>query len=178
MAEILTQVSVPYSFFAAVLNLQPGRHRRTFELMSLAATFASAVGQRFKHHFRVIRPADRSSLVQPLLQTPSHSAFPAGHATQAYLIRDVLIAVMGAAATAEVQGQLTALADRIGENRVVAGVHYVVDIAEGGRLGTALAAHLVARASSTAGLATATAAAQPPKDALGWLWAQARAEWA
>ena len=174
MAEILTQVSVPYSFFAAVLNLQPGRHRQTFELMSLAANFASAIGQRFKHHFRVIRPADRSSLVQPLLQTPNHSAFPAGHATQAYLIRDVLVAVMDSKATAEVQGQLTSLADRIGENRVVAGVHYLIDIKEGARLGRALGAHLVARAKSTSGLAAAT----PPTDALGWLWAQAHAEWA
>ena len=170
LAEILTQVVVPYSFFASLLNLQPGRHRRTFEIMSVAATFASAIGQRFKHHFRVIRPADRSTLVQPLLQTPAHSAYPAGHATQSHLISDVLTALVGAAAASESAKQLERLADRIGENRVVAGVHYPVDIVEGRRLGKALAVHLLERAK-------VAQAAQPPMHALAWLWREARKEW-
>ena len=82
MAEILTQVTVPYSFFAMVLNLQPGRHRHTFELMSTVFRLSSTVVMQFKHHLRVRRPADRSPLVQPVLAVPGHASYPAGHATQ------------------------------------------------------------------------------------------------
>src|SRR5262249_3808971 len=60
MPEILTQFKVPNSFFAMLLNLQPGRHTYTYEVMSTAFKLASTVVMQFKNHLRVRRPADRS----------------------------------------------------------------------------------------------------------------------
>src|SRR5690606_185274 len=130
--EILTQVAPPYSYFAMVLNLQSGRHRHTFELIGAALSFASTVGQRFKHHFRIARPADRSKLVQPVLMTPGHGAYPAGHSTQMHLVRLLLVDAWKLGGTAgdwraEAATQLERLANRIAENRVVAGLHYEAD---------------------------------------------------
>jgi hypothetical protein len=68
-AEILTQVNPPYAFFAAVLNLQPGRRRRTFELLAAANTFASVAGQQFSMRF-ASSAGDRSPLIQPMVATP------------------------------------------------------------------------------------------------------------
>ena len=164
MAEILTQVTVPYPFFAMVLNLQPGRHRFTFEMMAAAFNFASAVGQRFKHRFRVVRPADRSSLIQPVLLTPGHSSYPAGHAAQCHLVKVILAQLLDTLATLEIKSQLEALANRISENRVVAGLHFNVDNAQGKVLGEKLAGYFIDK-SKVAG------------SGLEWLWRRAKDEW-
>jgi len=170
MAEILTQVAVPVSFFSALLNLQPGRHRNTLELMSVGFEYAAWAGQQFKDHFRVVRAADRSALVQPLLMTPQHGSYPAGHAIQSYLVKDLLIELTGAAAGSDVADQLEALADRIGDNRVIAGVHYPIDIEEGAKLGSALAKRMI-------GWSDPANRAPVAANALQWLWAGAKAEW-
>lgn len=78
MDEILAQVTLPYAFYAASLNLQPGRHRYTFELLAAVWRFSTVVVMQFKHAFGIRRPADRSPLIQPVLLTPGHgSARPA-----------------------------------------------------------------------------------------------------
>ena len=56
MSEMLTQVAVPYSFFAMVLNLQPGRHRFTYELMRAALNLSGIAVMQFKHHFKCAVP--------------------------------------------------------------------------------------------------------------------------
>ena len=162
-AEILSQVAPPYAFFAAVLNLQSGRRRRTFEVMSTAIAFGSVAGQQFKHAFRVLRPADRSPLIQPMLATPGHSSYPAGHAAQCHLLKGVLVNLLGIGATSERYGQLDRLADRIADNRIVAGLHYPIDNEQGRFLGTRLAEFFIAQ----------SAVANSP---LAWLWKQARNE--
>ncbi|MEO6434794.1 MAG: hypothetical protein ABIP55_03395, partial [Tepidisphaeraceae bacterium] len=177
MSEILTQVTLPVSFFAALLNLQRGRFRNTLELLTVAAAYASVVGQRFKHHFRVLRPADRSSLVQPVLLTPQHGAFPAGHATQCHLLK-ALLAELKPNPGNETLSQLDSLARRIAENRVVAGLHYPVDNLEGEKLAKVLAARMIKLATPPAAPTTAPALPPPPATPLQWLWKRAKAEWA
>ena len=44
MAEILTQVAVPKSFFAMVLNLRPDQHRYTYEVMAAALMLSPSPG--------------------------------------------------------------------------------------------------------------------------------------
>ena len=161
MGEILSQVTIPYPFFAMVLNLQPGRHRHIYELLAAAFNLASAAGQVFKHHFRVARPADRTPLIQPVLQTPGHGAYPAGHATQCHIAKTVLAKLLGTGA--EATDQLEKLANRIGENRIVAGLHYPSDIDQGKVLGEALGKHFIEMA-------------KVPGSALEWLWGEALAE--
>jgi hypothetical protein len=162
-AEILAQVNPPFAFFAAVLNLQAGRHRWTFEVLATANTFASVVVQQFKHAFRILRPADRSPLIQPMLATPGHSSYPAGHATQGHMLKLILAELLGFTATSERYGVLDRLANRIAENRVVAGLHYPVDNTEGARLGAELAAYFIDQVSE-------------PDTPLEWLWSVAKAE--
>jgi hypothetical protein len=151
-----------------VLNLRPGRHRRTFELMAAVQAFGAVVVHQFKHAFRVARPDARSALIPPMIMTPGHGAYPAGHAVQAHMQKTVLDQLFGFTANGsahdlESVGQLQRLADRIGENRMVAGVHYPTDIAEGEKLGDVLGAYLVA-------------AAKVGGTPLGWLWTQATQE--
>jgi len=150
-----------------VLGLQPGRHRHTYELMSAALILSGIAVHQFKNYFRVQRPADRSALVQPVLQTPNHAAYPAGHASQCHLLADVLDDLVGGAG-GDVTVQLGRLADRIGENRVVAGVHYLEDISAGKKLGQDLAKHFIDLAKYEG---------DDPTTALQWLWTNAAAEW-
>jgi membrane-associated phospholipid phosphatase len=168
MNEILAQVTVPFAFFAMVLNLQPGRHRFTYELMSAALQLSGSAVMQFKHHFAVRRPADRSPLVQPVLLTPNHGSFPAGHATQCNLLAYILKELVGNRLGGDVVDQLFQLAARVGENRVIAGVHYDADITAGAILGKALAEYFLRKAKTPAG--------STPKTALQWLWNKADSE--
>jgi len=171
MSEILTQVTAPYSYFAMVLNLQPGRHRFTYELMQAALGLSGLTVMQFKHFFGTRRPADHSPLIQPMLLTPGHGAYPMGHATQCYFLATVLKdnALAGTERGAETGKQLDALAYRVSENRVVAGVHYVADLAAGQTLGVALGNFFLGKAKANVGA---------PTTPLEWLWEQAIAEWA
>jgi hypothetical protein len=168
LEEILTQVALPYSFFAMVLNLQPGRHSHTYELMSAVWKMSTLVVMQFKHHWGVRRPADRSAMVQPILITPGHGSYPAGHSTQSYFMAAVLKQLVtdapgGTGHNAEIGDQLDKLAWRIGENRIVAGLHFREDIVKGGTLGTDLAKYFLYRTTIA-------------DSALNWLWGKAKSE--
>ena len=57
-----------------------------------------------------------------------HAAFPSGHALQSFLIAACVSEALPTDNTAnDLKAALHALADRIGENREVAGVHYPSD---------------------------------------------------
>jgi len=165
LPDILAQVQVPYPFFARLLNLQPGRHRHTSELMSAVFRFSSTVVMQFKNHLKVRRPADRSPLVQPMLPTPGHGSYPAGHATQCHFAVAVLQELLkGKLVSADMGTQLELLADRIAENRIIAGLHYRPDNCAGKKLGKELAKHFLRRK-------------EDPGSALNWLWTKASMEW-
>lgn len=140
-AEILTQVAPPHAYFAAVLGLQPGRHARTLELLQAALAIAHAVCQRFKVALAVPRPTEFSAQIQPMIDVPQHASFPAGHALQAHLTARLLSRLCQA--NDQQQRLLRALADRIGENRIVAGVHFPVDCSVGRLIGDSLASWLL-----------------------------------
>jgi hypothetical protein len=132
--------------------------------MSTAFRFSTATVMQFKHFFRVPRPADVSPLVQPVLLTPGHGTFPAGHASQCRIVAELLKAVAGPALADVHKTQLTKLVDRIAQNRVTAGLHYEQDNVEGQLLGAALAKHVETQAAV-------------PDSALGCLWDAAKDEW-
>jgi membrane-associated phospholipid phosphatase len=123
---------------------------------------------RFKQHFRVRRPADHSSLIQPVLLTPSHGSYPAGHGSQGNILAAVLTNLVGNKLGGETGAQLQLLADRVGENRVIAGLHYEEDITAGATLGQGLAKYFNAKTKVVA----------IPGTALEWLGKNAAAEWA
>jgi membrane-associated phospholipid phosphatase len=126
-----------------------------------------SIEQRMKHLCSVARPVDLSPQIQPVIETPGHSAYPSGHATEAFAVATLLSALrLSAGGTADatlVDGVLTRLspaaesasvtdpvillyrlAARIADNRTVAGVHYPVDSAHGALLGLSTTLALVA----------------------------------
>ena len=148
-AEVLAQVVPPVSFLAAVIGLHPDRQPRTFELLEVGLRFTYAVAMRFKDALRVPRPVDHSPLIQPMLLTPGHGALPAGHAAESHMAATLLSRVLGLPAPSSRRTQLRRLARRIGENRVVAGLHFPIDNIAGKLLGDVLASYLCALATET-----------------------------
>jgi hypothetical protein len=107
-----------------------------------------------------------------VLLTPNHGSFPAGHATQCHFLATILKELLKDPITGnqrrggDAAAQLDALADRIGDNRVIAGVHYTEDIDEGAKLGRALGGHFIKKAKPAGNPATPTQ----------WLWKKADGE--
>ncbi|MBG6176876.1 acid phosphatase (class A) [Labrenzia sp. EL_208] len=85
------------------------------------------------------RPFEISSAVEPLGDARPVASYPSGHS-----IRAVVYARLLAEIYPEKSNELMDLATRIGHGRVVAGVHYPMDVSEGQKLGHAYADAIVA----------------------------------
>jgi membrane-associated phospholipid phosphatase len=159
LPEIMAQQGDMLSFFGAQQVLNNDRRRRTMAL--LGAAYGAVVSQemRIKYFCSIPRPIDLSPQIQPVIQTPGHSAYPSGHATEAFAFATVLAALrlsrdpaaqkagiittllgklssaVEGATAADPDQMLFRLAARIADNRTVAGVHYPVDSAHGALLG-------------------------------------------
>nr|WP_319387397.1 phosphatase PAP2 family protein [uncultured Roseibium sp.] len=85
------------------------------------------------------RPFEISSAVEPLGDARPVASYPSGHS-----IRAVVYARLLAEVFPEKADELADLATRIGHGRVVAGVHYPMDVSEGQKLGHAYADAIIA----------------------------------
>ena len=139
--EIIAQMHPQVPFWSAAVHMHPSHTPKTLELVELALGFASVMCMRFKQAMSVARPIDWSAEIQPIIATPSHSAYPSGHATEAYMIAYTLPSLVAEVGDnrEHIQRQLLAQAYRIAENRTVAGVHFPVDSLAGQALAKALA---------------------------------------
>ena len=153
LAEIVSQQDDILSFFGSIALLDDQRRLRTLEILEAAVRMAIHVELKVKHLCRVPRPVDFSREVQPIVQTPDHSAFPSGHSTEAFLTATLMHRLMtgkgpkdGVAASAQVYR----LAHRIASNRTVAGVHFPVDSASGALMGCLLGEYIYCLAYGTA----------------------------
>jgi acid phosphatase (class A) len=97
-----------------------------------------------KLHFNAARPSQICPAVVPMFDQPRTASYPAGHSLQSYLISYVLLRVMPEVPQSKkpeaqsIEGEelrpwavnhggLFALARRVADNRVVAGVHFDID---------------------------------------------------
>ena len=124
-------------------------------LFDLGVEVSTYLGMRFKHELNCPRPSEYSPQVQPMIPVPGHGTYPMGHATQAYVVARLLhwIVAKSRAKDGALSGALAALmqqayqlAFRISMNRIVAGVHFAVDLWAGRRLGLAIADAIAALA--------------------------------
>ena len=144
MSEMLTQIDGQWAHWGSILPLRPDRTPHTLALLTVALQWAIAVELRFKYWLGCPRPMALSAQVQPCITTPGHGSFPMGHAVQAFLVSSLLQTLSGRRSHDAWGVQLTRTAFRISVNRVVAGLHFPVDLVAGMILGKALA-HYVQR---------------------------------
>jgi len=145
--EIVAQIPPPLAFWSSAMNLQQTRHAHTLEILNLALAFAAITAFRFKQAFGCPRPASYSSDIQPMIPTPEHSSLPSGHATEAFMVANVL-AMLAGNSRKEARTLLPLLAGRIAVNRTIAGVHFPIDSHAGMHLGNAMAGHFLAHAGA------------------------------
>lgn len=126
VAEILHQNTQFHDFFAHLLMITPISHLETFCLFKAGARVAEMLMVSYKLDFEAPRPQQVYPLLLPLLDAPGHSSYPSGHALISRMIALCLCDVAPFAKPA-----LLVLADRIGENREVAGIHFPSDTAAG-----------------------------------------------
>lgn len=150
IAEITVQITDLISFFGALCQLDSGRRRYTVEALNTVQRLCYHVEFMAKHFCRAARPVDLSPQVQPMIQTPSHSSYPNGHATEAFAIATVVNALMGGTDPAKdmIAGAPEfRLAERIAANRIVAGVHFPIDTLAGAALGVTIGRAFLALAT-------------------------------
>jgi hypothetical protein len=174
-SEIFDQVKFSPRPWAQVLALRPDKTPYTLELMTLVTGLSSYLVMRIKAHFNQPRPSFRSPRIQPIISVPTHSTFPSGHAMESMIVSLVLIDLLKTKASKkltdsaknhqdwveQVQAMILKIADRIAQNREVAGLHFSVDT-QGGQD----CAHALFSALKTV--------KSPGYD---WLLAKARQEW-
>jgi acid phosphatase (class A) len=130
-------------YWLGMLMIDPSSTPAAYALVRVARRLGEIVVMCLKDHFREPRPSQVCPAIVPMVDPPITPAFPAGHALQSHLISRLI----EAADRPFVQrDMLYALSGRIAENRVIAGLHYPLDL-EGG----VIAANLVFTMLTTPG---------------------------
>jgi acid phosphatase (class A) len=145
--------------FAEVLGpgFDPARHPRTEALLARAAGASRPCVAAAKVATARPRPYAADPAVTPTVPREPTFSYPSGHATRGA----IFAAVLAELAPARRQALLRRGA-QVGEDRVVAGVHYPSDVAAGQRLGAAVARALLADPGFAAAVAEARAAEWAP----------------
>ena len=129
------------SYWLATLGIDPAKHSNTYQLIRYARKLGEMVAMRLKESFNVPRPSQICPAIVPMFDPPRTASYPAGHSLQSYLISYFLKMAMPGipqsdplpASWGETHKGIFALARRVADNRVIAGVHYDID-SEGGFL--------------------------------------------
>jgi membrane-associated phospholipid phosphatase len=126
LTEILDESVRLRGYFAHVLMLSPWGHGNALGLIEMATRVGQVMAFYYKLEFNRARPQQVLPALVPVIDSPWHASYPNAHALEGHLIARAL-----AEAAPYARKPLLALADRIGRNREVAGVHYPSDTAAG-----------------------------------------------
>ncbi|GFE49031.1 hypothetical protein So717_07840 [Roseobacter cerasinus] len=133
--EILAEIDDIATPFLAELDDfggPPGGVLRLINLMDMAGL---TIGYHFKRIFGRPRPHIADPRIDPLIDVPTHSAYPSAHAVQTHLIAHALAEVYEDNALV---ADLFDVAARISINREWAGVHYASDTEAGMQIAQAV----------------------------------------
>lgn len=133
MTEIVMQQADQISFLSLAVAIGPQTHPWIDVLLGAAHDVAFRIATEMKFALPMPRPAVLSPEIAPVIQTPAHSSFPSGHATEAFCAATILGALFPDRAD-----NLRRMAARIAVNRGYAGVHFPVDHHAGAVLGNTL----------------------------------------
>ncbi len=162
------QAGSPAAYWADMLMLRRESHPHTWDLLTVADTIGQIVGMHFKLRFMLPRPVQLYPAIMPMMMTARHPSYPNAHALQSHLVGGCAKLVM----PESMHAFITMLADRIGGNREIAGLHYRSDTAASVDLAPdvieiicrgALVKEMISGATAEwAGLATGLVPVKPP----------------
>ncbi|MEM8579260.1 MAG: phosphatase PAP2 family protein [Pseudomonadota bacterium] len=148
-SEIADQRGAFDHYFMAMLGMSPSISRPVATMVAFGIELGGMIGLEHKLHHNVARPVQRFPGLMPFLPTPPHASFPSNHATQAFLVAQLLTDDLSAP-----DGwapYLSAMATRIAIGREIGGVHYRSDSLAGRALGTAIHDALMASTAKVHG---------------------------
>jgi membrane-associated phospholipid phosphatase len=154
LGEIVQQHNNFQVTFLQLLNMSHASHPKTFLLMKLAARvgeFTMMYLKRLTAPWNLRhrpRPAQVCPTLFPPVPIPGHSSYPAGHALIAWLTVSCLEDIPTLNNIDAYRESLEAMADRIGQNRVFAGLHFPEDI-DAGKLAGQIIHQFISDASCT-----------------------------
>jgi acid phosphatase (class A) len=108
-------------YFLGMLMIDPGRMPATNLLIRVARRLGEHIVMCLKGEFRCPRPSQICPAIVPMIDPPATPSFPSGHSLQAWLIARCLEAT---GTPVQPIHLVRDLANRIGENRIIAGLHY------------------------------------------------------
>jgi hypothetical protein len=147
LCEILQEHNNFQLRFLQLLNITSTSHPKTILLMKLAARvgeFAMMYLKRLEAPWNLRerpRPSQVCSTIFPPVPVPGHSSYPAGHALIAGLTANCLQDIPALQVPPYPQS-LELLADRVGTNRVIAGLHFQNDVDHGKIAGQAIVPYI------------------------------------
>lgn len=149
LAEVIAQATRLELTMALQAGLEPDLHDRTVELLELVSAVVAGPLYRIKQGLDVRRPSVVTAQPDlPWVPVPGHASFPSGHATTAHALATVLIDLLGAGD--DESRYLEAVAERLADNRIAAGLHTEADTEAGKQLGQALGQWLLSPGLSQA----------------------------
>jgi acid phosphatase (class A) len=134
------------NYWQGMLKIDPARHPHTYLLLRVARRVGEHVVMCLKGWFAAPRPPQLCPAIEPMIDPPVTPSYPAGHALQAHLASYLLayclpnlpgqpnpLPAINTLARPGPQGSgpLFDFAWRVSENRIVAGIHYPIDIEAG-----------------------------------------------
>jgi membrane-associated phospholipid phosphatase len=141
LVEIIEENEGPPAYYHRMLFADQGRNIQTGALIMKVISWSLPPIMYFKHKWKRARPAQIDPRIRPVLDCPTHAAYPSGHSTQSHLIALVVGRITG---RKDIEDALWEAAHRIAQNREYAGIHYKSDSECGIDLATQLLPFFVA----------------------------------